>query len=94
MVRVGNRKGWNRYACKKLRSWNADWPHCVGAHELYIGLSIQSMNVSKLDPVQRTVDRLNERGLAIAIAGPPGSGKSTLQGLAVHCERCGHSADS
>ena len=85
---------WNaRAACRRSRSWNADWPHCVGAHELFVGLSIRERNVSKLGPVQRAVDLLNERGIAIAITGPTGSGKTTLQGLAVHCARCGPNCD-
>tara|TARA_B110001469_G_scaffold121587_1_gene131206 strand:- start:686 stop:1291 length:606 start_codon:yes stop_codon:yes gene_type:complete len=38
----------------------------------------------RLRAVQRAVDELNTLGLIIGLAGAPGSGKTSLQGLAVH----------
>jgi len=38
----------------------------------------------RLGAVQRAVDELNSLGLIIGLAGAPGSGKTSLQGLAVH----------
>ena len=67
-----------------LESWNNDWHHCVGSHELHLGLQLQRQHPTKLHAVQRMIALLNTRGLAIGIAGPPGAGKSTLQGLAVY----------
>ena len=64
-----------------LESWNNDWHHCVGSHELHLGLQLQRQHPTKLHAVQRMIALLNTRGLAIGIAGPPGAGKSTLQGL-------------
>ena len=67
-----------------LESWNNDWHHCVGSHELHLGLQLQRQHPTKLRAVQRMIALLNARGLTIGIAGPPGAGKSTLQGLAVY----------
>jgi hypothetical protein len=64
--------------------FNDDWPHCVGEHELQLGLQMQHQAPVRLRAVQRAVDELNTLGLIIGLAGAPGSGKTSLQGLAVH----------
>ena len=64
--------------------FNDDWPHCVGEHELQLGLQMQHQAPVRLGAVQRAVDELNSLGLIIGLAGAPGSGKTSLQGLAVH----------
>ena len=73
------------YHCGAASSPNGDWSHCAGLHEALMISQIEAQpGLRKAEEVQRVVGMLAEIGVAIALTGPPGVGKSTIGGLATH----------
>lgn len=54
---------------------------CRGSHEVLTLAQVEEQHPNKSVVTQRAVDTINQLGIVIALAGAPGSGKSTISAL-------------